>query len=45
MVGSCWTLHNAMSDGIYDLYLRGLSRLTIDSCVGGQFFDPSEAYT
>jgi hypothetical protein len=45
MVDSCWTLYNAMSDGIYDLYLRGLSRLTMDSCVGGQFFDLSEAYT
>ena len=45
MVDSCWTLYNAMSDGIYDLCRRGLSRLTIDSCVGGQLFDLSEAYT
>jgi hypothetical protein len=45
MMDSCWTGYNAMSDEIYESYRRWLSRLTIDSCVGGQFFDLSEAYT
>jgi hypothetical protein len=45
MVDSCWTLHNAMSDGTHESHRRGLSQLTIDSCVGGQSFDLSEAYT